>query len=649
MPASPSTGSTVESPATSEHPASPSQAAATLTLHRARVTSAQPAQPTGPVAAPASQSGDHLLIVEVDSSSIFELPATGELLIGRAPDTQIRLRDPSSSRLHARLSMGPKGPVLTDLGSYNGTRVNGERIASPRLLQPGDTIAICDVVLLYRRRQPAALLRPIHDSIAPLRERLEEELDRAQTGYRTLSLVVVDLTGLAEVASHLAQVAAQLSPSLRSMDCVAQDGERRLVLLLPESIAAQAVALAQVLLQRMATLTPGARAGVACFPDDGQDSASLLSGAHAAADSAPALQVRTASSAVTRLRVGEHEILLADAAMLRLYALLERLAVSELPVLIHGETGTGKELAAQVLHSRSSRRDKRLVSINCAALPESLAESELFGHERGAFSGAVATKVGLLEAGHGGTVFLDEVGELPLSLQAKLLRVLENKRLVRVGDTRERPVDIRIVAATNRHLDAEVKSGRFRQDLYFRLASAVIVLPPLRERPRELPILARAFLAQASAKLGREPLLLAPAALERLLRYAWPGNVRELRNAMDYAAAVVSEPIVETEHLPPAILSATAPPQPIRQDRLESHETQALPLAETPSLTQLARAILRIDAPDKLAAIEDAIVQEALVLTDGNKSAAARLLGVHRKVIERRLAKDAAPSPPSRA
>ena len=164
--------------------------------------------------------------------------------------------------------------------------------------------------------------------------------------------------------------------------------------------------------------------------------------------------------------------------MLRLYSLLERLAASDLPVLIHGETGTGKELAAQVLHARSPRRDKRLVSINCAALPESLAESELFGHERGAFSGAVATKVGLLEAAHGGTVFFDEVGELPASLQAKLLRVLETKRLLRVGDTRERPVDLRIVAATNRRLEEEVSRGRFRQDLYFRLASAVVVLPP---------------------------------------------------------------------------------------------------------------------------------------------------------------------------
>ena len=621
----------------------------TLTLHRPRGPHADEGRRRdggSGVAAASSRTGDHLLIIEVDSSSVFELPATGDLLIGRAPDAQVRLRDPSSSRQHARLALGPQGPVLSDLGSYNGTRVNGERISGPRLLLPGDSIAICDVVLLYRRRQPASLLRPIHDHIAPLRERLEEELDRAQAGYGTLSIVVVELPAIADVAGLLPEVAELLSPQLRASDCVARDGERRVVLLLPERVASQASALAKSLLQRLQPRVPGARAGLSCFPDDGQDGASLLAGAQAATDAATAQEVRSAASAVTRLRVGEHEILLADSAMLRLYALLERLAVSELPVLIHGETGTGKELAAQVLHSRSGRREKRLVSINCAALPESLAESELFGHERGAFSGAVATKVGLLEAGHGGTVFLDEVGELPLSLQAKLLRVLETKRLLRVGDTRERPVDIRIVAATNRRLEDEVTKGRFRQDLYFRLASAVIVLPPLRERPRELPILARAFLSQACSKLGRESLLLAPATMERLLRYAWPGNVRELRNAMDYAAAIVSEPVVETEHLPPAILSATDPPAPEpgpADDRPEATRTGA-----ALSLTQLARAILRLDAGDKLSAIEDALIQEALALTDGNKSAAARLLGVHRKVIERRLTKDAPTSPPSR-
>ncbi len=611
--------------------------AATLTLHRARVPS-----PSSAASAGQSPTGDHLLIIEPDSSSIFELPPAGELLIGRAPDVPIRLRDPSASRVHARLAVGADGVFLSDLGSYNGTRVNGERIGQAVRLQPGDSIAICDVILLYRRRSPAALLRPVHASLAPLRERLDEELERAQSAYGALSVMCIECRGPSEAGPPaagelpLAPVAEILGPRLRVMDAVARDGESRLLLLLPERGAAEAGSLGQELRAALAGVLPALRIGYACFPEDGPDGASLVAGALAAAGAAALGEVKSASGAVTRLRVGEVDILLADAAMLRLYSLLERLAVSELPVLIHGETGTGKELAAQVLHARSPRRDKRLVSINCAALPESLAESELFGHERGAFSGAVAAKPGLLEAAHGGTVFLDEIGELPAALQAKLLRVLENKRLLRVGDTRERPVDLRIVAATNRRLEDEVKAGRFRQDLYFRLASAVVVLPPLRERPRELPILARAFLAQAGRKLGREALFLAPATLERLLRYGWPGNVRELRNAMDYAAAVVSETVVEPEALPPALLAATLPPA----KSVTAAEAPAGPLPA--SLSQLARAILRLETGDKLAAIEEALISEALVLADGNKSAAARLLGVHRKVVERRLSREPA-------
>jgi DNA-binding NtrC family response regulator len=621
-------------------PAAPAVAnAATLTLHRARVPGATTSSSSRGEGH--SLTGDHLLIIELDSSAIYELPTSGELLIGRAPDVQIRLRDPSASRVHARLAVTSDGIYISDLGSYNGTRVNGERISSATRLQPGDSIAICDVILLYRRRSPAALLRPIHGSLSPLRERLDEELERALSGYGALSVMCIELSTPSDAASPielpLASLAEKLGPQLRAMDAVARDGHSRLFVLLPDRAGPDTLRLGQALLPGLLPILPALRIGYASFPEDSSDAASLLAAAQAAAGGAVVGTVAGAGAAVTRLRVGEHEILLADAAMLRLYSLLERLAQSELPVLIHGETGTGKELAAQVLHGRSPRRDKRLVSINCAALPESLAESELFGHERGAFSGAVASKQGLLEAASGGTVFFDEVGELPLSLQAKLLRVLETKRLLRVGDTRERPVDVRIVAATNRRLEDEIKAGRFRQDLYFRLASAVVVLPPLRERPRELPILARAFLAQAGRTLGREALLLAPTTLERLLRYGWPGNVRELKNAMDYAAAVVTDVVVEPEALPPAILSAT-PGSPKDEAAPFAGGTSGGPLPT--SLSQLARAILRLEASDKLLAIEEALVTEALALADGNKSAAARLLGVHRKVVERRLARE---------
>ena len=240
-----------------------------------------------------------------------------------------------------------------------------------------------------------------------------------------------------------------------------------------------------------------------------------------------------------RSDLGDTKILLVEPAMKKLYALIERLAKAELPVLIEGETGVGKELAAKALHHHSARRGKPLVSLNCSAFTENLVESELFGHERGAFSGAVTTKQGLIEAAHTGTLFLDEIGEMPLSVQAKLLRVLETQKVMRVGDVRERQVDVRIVAATNRDLQAEIAAGRFRRDLYFRLSSARLSLPPLRNRPRELPVLARVLLAGACRKLSRDSIAISDAAMHLLLGHRWPGNVRELRNLMDFVAATV--------------------------------------------------------------------------------------------------------------
>lgn len=219
----------------------------------------------------------------------------------------------------------------------------------------------------------------------------------------------------------------------------------------------------------LAARLPEVQLGLALFPLDGGDAETLLSVSCAAAAGALPGALRRAADLCAARQVGGHSLIVIEPAMARAYDLMERLARTELPVLILGETGVGKEVAAAALHDWSPRAAKRLLSVNCAALPENLIENEFFGHERGAFSGASAARAGLLESAPGGTVFLDEVGELPLAVQAKLLRVLETRRLMRLGDTREREVDIRIVAATNRNLEAEVQAGRFRKDLLYRL------------------------------------------------------------------------------------------------------------------------------------------------------------------------------------
>jgi DNA-binding NtrC family response regulator len=204
-------------------------------------------------------------------------------------------------------------------------------------------------------------------------------------------------------------------------------------------------------------------------------------------------------------------------------------------VLILGESGTGKELVARAVHDASRRRDAPLVTVNCAAIPENLLESELFGHEKGAFTGALATRVGLVEEAHGGTLFLDEIGELPASAQARLLRLLQESELRRVGGTRTLKVNVRVIAATHRDLDAMIRSGQFRSDLYFRLRVFEIRLPPLRERKSDLPLLTEKLLEKVRTRLHRAPLTLSPETLAALTAHHWPGNVRELENALERA------------------------------------------------------------------------------------------------------------------
>jgi Nif-specific regulatory protein len=278
----------------------------------------------------------------------------------------------------------------------------------------------------------------------------------------------------------------------------------------------------------------------------------------------------------------DHNLVGESPVMRMLYERLGRVARADTTVLITGETGTGKELAARAIHVNSGRARRPFIAINCAALTETLLESELFGHERGAFTGAMVQKKGRLELADGGTLFLDEIGELAPALQSKLLRVLQEREFERVGGTRPIKVDIRLISATNRSLAHEVNAGRFREDLYFRLNVVTLEVPPLRERVSDIPILAHHFLSRYARKARRHLTGISPSALDRLNAYDWPGNVRELENAIERAAVLGSTEEILPDDLPEAVAHGAAAPAATREEGLHAAvlETKKRTIAE---------------------------------------------------------------------
>lgn len=320
---------------------------------------------------------------------------------------------------------------------------------------------------------------------------------------------------------------------------------------------------------------------------------------------------------VTEVRFGR---MIGDSpAMREVYRLIGKVAPTDSTVLIRGETGTGKELVARAIHYHSPRREHPLVTVNCAALPETLLESELFGYTRGAFTGATAPKRGLLEEADGGTFFLDEIGDVSLALQAKLLRVLEEGEFLRLGETRPRRVDVRVIAATNRDLEAALDSGGFRSDLYFRLNVFTINLPPLREREGDIPLLAGHFLQRSAQRMGKPLRGFTPRAMECLSRYSWPGNVRELENVVERAAILAEGPFVDVGDLPREMQHPAPGPEPL---------PLPLPLPEGRNFKEAVREF------------ERSLVLAALERAGGVPARAARLLGLNRSTfheITRRL------------
>ncbi len=298
-------------------------------------------------------------------------------------------------------------------------------------------------------------------------------------------------------------------------------------------------------------------------------------------------------------------------AMRAVYDLVDRVGDSEASVLIAGESGTGKEVVARALHERGRRREHRFVAINCAAVPESLLESELFGHARGAFTDAKVAHVGLFAQAQGGTIFLDEIGDMPLALQPKLLRVLQERVIRPVGSATEAPIDVRFLAATNRDLESAIEDGRFREDLYFRVNVIRIPLPPLRARQGDILLLAQHFLGHFAARAGKTFSGIAPAAAQKLVGYAWPGNVRELQNCMEHAVALARFEEIGVDDLP---------------ERIRAY--------------QRSHVLVVSDDPAELVPMEEMerrYVARVMEATAGNKTAAARILGIDRKRLYRMI------------
>jgi PAS domain S-box-containing protein len=297
----------------------------------------------------------------------------------------------------------------------------------------------------------------------------------------------------------------------------------------------------------------------------------------------------------------------ASVPMQQVFGLIENAAQADAPVIILGESGTGKELAARAIHQLGERKKRAFVKVNCAALTESLLESEIFGHVKGAYTGAYKSRAGRFEMAQGGDIFLDEIGDLPLATQVKLLRVLEEKVIERVGDNKSIPVDVRIISATNKNLAQLVESGALRKDLYFRINVIPINMPPLRERIEDIPLLAESFFRKLRLKSGKKIDAISNLAMEILTKYPWPGNVRELKSAFEYAFVTCQEALIQPHHLPPDLLS----------------EGKAMP-------------DLKTEAPTKQEIRKRQLI-DALARAKGNQSVAAEILGVSRVTVWNRM------------
>ena len=595
-----------------------------------------------------------LLVVGEGTSTSHVLPRVGEVVIGRGEQADIRVDDASISRKHAKLHVGDV-LLIEDLGSANGTVVRSTALRPGQKveIQPGVAVEIGGTVVIVQAPAGARVPQSRSHSVRPRRlmthgyfeVRLEEACAQADASRGKFGVLRIHL----ERPEADERAPELLVEALRPVDLVASYGPSEYEVLLIDATPAAAVDAMERIRRTFGNEGLAVRIGVACYPVDGRTPETLIERAH---EGSRAEGQRLESTRGRRLVVQ-------DRVMVRLHRLIERVSQGNISVLLLGETGVGKEVLAEAVHKASPRADKPFVKLNCAALTESLFESELFGHEKGSFTGAIKAKPGLLETADGGTLFLDEVGEIPVSIQAKLLRVIEERKVLRVGALTPHEVDVRFVSATNRNLEEEVARGRFRQDLYYRLNGIALVVPPLRERVSEIEDLAVSFAGASAKSLGsRHEPRFAPEAMAMLKSYSWPGNIRELRNVIERAVLLASDEEITAEHLPVEKMGGTVVgsrmfgavpvgtadwpgPAASRDDEDDEHGDWG---GED---TMESSSPLRPRSKEEMSSweAERQRIIEALDRCAGNQSQAAKILGMSRRTLVTRLVTHRIPRP----
>jgi len=582
-----------------------------------------------------------LLIYHQSGTQVATMAEGQRLTIGRDPNVELTIDDQGLSRKHACFQVTDGEVWVEDLQSTNGTQLNGEQITRARM-SVGDEATMGGVSASIHVLLPTDVHKYGLDSHDQFLSLLEHEVERGRTFGRTVALLMLRPAAGGE---DMVGNAPSLLERLRTVDRLALYSDDTAEILLPEVNLEAALQLARSLI---ASADQALLCSVAIYPDSGIYADTLLDSCRAALRQASeeepvqiaAAEAKRWSEQRAAPSVGDDGLVIRSPAMHEVYDTIQRLANSVIPVLLNGETGTGKEVLARLIHEGGARAGKRMASINCGAIPATLVESVLFGHEKGAFTGATQSSKGIFEEADGGTVLLDEVGELSASAQAALLRVLESKQITRVGSTKEIAVDVRIIAATNRDLEAMCQQETFRWDLYYRLNAMTLRVPPLRERPEEIAPLAELFMRQANVANGCTIAGIDADAMRMLHQYPWPGNVRELRNAIERAVVIARGDHVTQADLPQRVREGVRLTEPTPTPAFQTGASaQPGAMVRTPTPTQPVQPVTgdTLDFKVQMQRHEAQLILDALRRCDWNRTEASQLLNMPVRTLSHKI------------